>query len=270
MTPVGVNLWASMQSLSSHSSLTPLIRPDAGWWFSLYPDAGEGGGSFRHSARRVPSYVSRGFAADPLRSMAEAGRRARGNLRRYCAANRLNRLGTLTYRGEGCHDPSTVRAHLGDFFRQLRAATGGKPLPYVWVPEWHKTGHGLHAHFAVGRYIKRGLIAEAWGHGFAHIKLLGNLPVGSGSLAEARVAAGYLSKYVAKTFTDPSARVLGLHRYDVAQGFKPRPIALSGRTADEVLAQASTAVGGLPSFEWSSSSTEDWQGPPSIWAQWDV
>jgi hypothetical protein len=257
-----------MQSLSAPSTLAQLSRPDAGWMFSLYPDAGEGGGSFRSSIRRVPSYVSRGFAADPERSMAEAGRRARGRLRRYCAANRLNRLGTLTYRGEGCHDPELVRAHLGDFFRGLRVATGGKAFPYVWVPEWHKTGHGLHAHFAVGRYVNRSLIASAWGHGFVHIKMLGDLPVGSGALSEARRAAGYLSKYVAKTFTDPTTRVLGLHRYDVAQGFKPRPVALSGRSSDDVLSQASAVLGSGPSFEWSSSSVKDWQGPPSIWAQW--
>jgi hypothetical protein len=161
-----------------------------------------------------------------------------------------------------------VRDHLGEFFRELRGGLGGRPLPYVWVPEWHKSGHGLHAHFAVGRFVRRHLIDRAWGHGFVHIKLLGDLPLGSGTLSEARVAAGYLSKYVAKTFTDPSARVLGLHRYDVAQGFQPQPVALSGRSAEEVIAQASVAMDGQPSVEWSSASVEDWQGPPSIWAQW--
>jgi hypothetical protein len=250
------------------SSLGALARPDAGWRFTLYPDAGEGGGSFQHSVRRVPAYVSRGFAADPERAASEAGRRARARLRRYCAANRLNRLGTLTYRGSGCHDPQLMRSHLGDFFRQLRDGLGGEALPYVWVPEWHKSDHGLHAHFAVGRFVKRSLIESAWGRGFVHIKLLGNLPVGSGQLAEARVAAGYLSKYVSKSFTDPAARVLGLHRYDVAQGFQPKPVALSGRSSDAVLAQASALLGGSPSVEWSSESVEDWQGPPAIWAQW--
>lgn len=249
-------------------SLRPLARLDAGWGFTLYPDAGEGGGSFRNAARRVPEYVSRGAALDPERSLSEAGRRARGRLRRYCAANRLNRLGTLTYAGRGCHDPNVVRAHLGEFFRALRIATGGKPLAYVWVPEWHKSGHGLHAHFAVGQFIKRQFIEQAWGHGFVHIKLLGDLPVGAGSLSEARQAAGYLSKYVAKTFSDLSARVLGLHRYDVAQGFKPQPVAISGRSPGEVLALASSVLGSAPSYEWSSSSVADWQGPPSIWAQW--
>lgn len=253
---------------STHAHLRTLARPDSGWTFSLYPGASEGGGTFHGSTRRAPSYVSRGFAADPERAAAEAGRRARASLRRYCASNRLNRLGTLTFAGDGCHEPALLRTHLGEFFRSLRSSLGGKPLPYVWVPEWHKSGHGLHAHFAVGRYIKRSLIDAAWGHGFVHIKLLADLPVGSGSLTEARRAAGYLSKYVAKTFTDLDARVLGLHRYDVAQGFKPEVLSLSGTTAGDVLAQASDLFSSAPVHQWSSAENEDWKGPPAVWAQW--
>jgi hypothetical protein len=242
--------------------------PPSGWQFSLYPDACEGGGSFRRWVRNPSPYVSRGFAADPERAAAEAGRRARANLRRYCAANRLNRLGTLTYRGEGCHDPAVIRAHLGEFFRLLRAEIGGKPFPYVWVPEWHKSGHGLHAHFAVGQYIRRTALVRTWQHGFVHIKLLGDLPVGSAALSEARHAAGYLSKYVAKTFTDPGSRVLGLHRYDVAQGFQPESVVLTGASSHEVLVQASAHFGSTPTVERTSGQVEDWQGPPSVWAQW--
>lgn len=244
------------------------LRPSSGWQFSLYPDACEGGGSYRRFIRKVTPYVSRGFAADPERAAAEAGRRARAALRRYCAANRLNRLGTLTYRGDGCHDPEIVRAHLGEFFRLLRFEIGGKPFPYVWVPEWHKSGHGLHAHFAVGQYIARKAIERAWPHGFVHIKLLGDLPVGSATLSEARQAASYLSKYVSKTFTDPGARVLGLHRYDVAQGFQPQSVTLTGASSWDVLAQASALFEGDPTSEWNSGQVEDWQGPPAIWAQW--
>lgn len=198
----------------------------------------------------------------------EAGRRARANLRRYCAANRLNRLGTLTYRGAGCHDPAQIRADLGDFFRSLRDSLGGDPFPYVWVPEWHKSGHGLHAHFAVGQFIKRGLIESAWGRGFVHIKLLGGLPVGSGTLSEARRAAGYLSKYVAKTFTDESARVLGRHRYDVAQGFKPEAVTITGSSVEAVLEEASGVFDEAPSSTWFSRDVETWDGPPAVWAQW--
>jgi hypothetical protein len=245
------------------------MRADAGWRFTLYPDAGEGGGSFQGSIRRVPEYVSRGFAADPERSSEEAGRRARAELWRYCSANRLNRLGTLTFAGSGCHDPEQLRVYLGEFFRALRTGPGGKPFPYVWVPEWHKTGHGLHVHFAVGRYINRSLAQNAWSHGSVYIKLLGDLPVGSTNLSQARRAAGYLSKYVAKSFADPTVRVLGMHRYDIAQGFSPRPVALSGDSPGAVIAQATDALGAAPSFEWSSSSSvDDLQGPPAIWAQW--
>ena len=152
---------------------------------------------------------SRGRPGDPERARIEAARRAKGKLRRYCAANRLNRLGTLTYRGAGCHDQREVRAHVGAFFRALRAELDGKPIPYAWVPEWHKTDHGLHLHFAVGRFIPRSLIAASWPHGFVHIKVIGDLPVGSGTLGEARKAAGYLSKYVAKSFADDT-RIDGL------------------------------------------------------------
>lgn len=250
------------------SSLHRLINADAGWFFTLYPDAGEGGGGFRSSYKPNRVFVAKGSAADPERSAAEAGRRAGSRLRRYCAANRLNRLGTLTYAGAGCHDPKELRTHLGAFFRDMRSGLGGSPLPYVWVPEWHKTGHGLHVHFAVGRYVQRRLIKDAWGHGFVHIKLIGDMPVGSGPLSDARKAAGYLSKYVSKSFTDPAARVFGLHRYDVAEGFQPARLALSGVSPSDVLGQASEYLGGPPVTEWSSASVEDWAGAPAIWAQW--
>src|SRR5206468_368839 len=134
---------------------------------------------------------------DPGRTAANAARRARSKVRRYCAANRLNRLGTLTYAGDGNHDPGTLRADLAEFFRRLRRSVG-EPFPYLWAPEWHAGGHGLHAHFAVGRWIAHGDIRQSWGRGHVHIKLLGDLPIGSGSLGEARLAAHYLAKYVGK------------------------------------------------------------------------
>lgn len=240
-----------------------------GWGFSLYPQAAEGGGCFRSSYQPERSYVPRGRAGDPARAAAEAGRRARGRVRRYCAANGLNRLGTLTYGPPRCTDPAQVRSDVAEFFRGLRAGLGGEPFPYVWVPELHKDGVHFHVHFAVGRYIPRGLIADVWGRGFVHIKSLGGLPVGSGRLSESRVAARYLSKYVAKSFgQDPSTRVLGRHRYDVAQGFQPEVVRLHGRTPDDVLGQASEMLGAEPAHRWSSAEAEEWAGAPAIWAQW--
>ena len=130
------------------------------WAFSLYPEAAEGGGCL--SVRRSVVAAS-DRPPNVERAQEEAARRARAKVRRYGAANRLNRLGTLTYRGEGCHDPVALRSDLGAFFRELRDGLGAGPLPYVWVPQWHPGGHGLHAHFAVGRFVPRGLIERSGG-----------------------------------------------------------------------------------------------------------
>jgi hypothetical protein len=190
-------------------------------------------------------------------------------VRRYCAANGLNRLGTLTYRGAGCHDEAQLRRDVAEFFLVLRCELGGEALPYLWVPEWHKSEHGLHVHFALGRYVPRGLIDHAWGRGFVHIKRLSDLPVGSGRFAESRRAAGYLSKYVTKSF-EGRERVAGLHRYEVAQKFQPEQVRLEGRTLDEVLDQAEQLMGGrAPARAWLSSAAEGWQGPPAVWVAWD-
>ena len=257
--------------MSVSSSMSALGRPDAGWFLSLYPDAGEAGGSFVSSSRPTRSgWVPGTPAVDPARSRQEAARRAQSKVRRYCAANRLNRMGSMTYAGAGVHDPLVVRHDVGLFFRSLRSALGGRPLPYVWVPEWHKTDHGLHLHFAVGQYVNYRLIRSTWGHGFINIKRLSDLPVGSTTLHEARNAAGYLSKYISKSFdADDSSRAARLHRYDVAQGFQPKVRRLRGRWSGEVLAAANTVMGAQPVISWSSAEAEDWQGPPAVWFAWD-
>ena len=235
----------------------------ARWTFSLYPQAAEGGGCF---VRAYAAGAARGGRPDPLRSHEEAGRRARAKLRRYCAANRLNRFGTLTY-AHSCRDPQQLRADVGAFFRGLRRELGGRALAYAWTSEWHPGGHGLHVHFAVGRYVRHGLIRNVWGRGIVHIKLIGDLPHGSGALEEARVAAGYLAKYVSKSLDD-ERRAAGLHRYEVAQGFQPERLPLLGRSEEAVLAEASEVMGGVPSRVWRSSDQEGWRGPPAYWCAW--
>jgi len=240
---------------------------------SLCAAAGEGGGSFVSSKPRQPRAFTGGPAADPARARAEAGRRARGRLRRYCAANRLTRLGTLSYAGDGVHDQREVRQLVALFFRHLRDSLGGDPLPYLWVPEWHKS-HGLHLHFAVGQFIPRSKLEEAWGRGWVHIKLKSaRLPAGSKPLAQARANAGYLSKYVSKTFEadeqDPAkARLRGLHRFDVAQGFTPKTTRIWASSRAQLIEYASGAMGGAPERTWFSSDEEEWEGPPSLWLQW--
>jgi hypothetical protein len=234
------------------------------WGFVLYPDAAEGGGSFRSAASGSAgaSFVT----LDPDRTAADAARRARSKVRRYCAANRLNRLGTLTYAGAGNHDPRALRGDLADFFRRLRG-TVGERFPYVWTPEWHPGGHGLHAHFAVGRWIAHGDIRRAWGRGHVHITLLGDLPVGSGSLGEARMAARYLAKYVGKDL-GRGGQPSGLHRYEVAQGFQPRSVPIGGISATGVIEWAETYMGAPAERVWRSRDEERWDGPPAVWASW--
>ena len=137
------------QIIGNAEVLRGLNENRAGWALNLFREAGEASGSFRASIR--PNIIpAHGTGGDKARSREEASRRARGQIRRYCAHNRLNRLGTLTFEGEGCHDPIQLRSHLSAFFVELRKSLG-RDLPYLWVPEWHPSGHGLHVHFAVGR-----------------------------------------------------------------------------------------------------------------------
>lgn len=256
-------------SLVTPQPLSTLSAPRAGWLLSLYPDAGEGGGCFIGSHQPERSYIPPGAGRDRERACQEAARRARAKLRRYCAANRLNRLGTLTYGHPRCSDPRLLREHVGQFFRDLRAELGGGSLPYVWVPELHKDGVHFHVHFAVGRYVPQRRIEAVWGRGFVNIKRLGGGPIGTGALGEARIASRYLSKYVGKTFDDPSVRVPGMHRYEVAQGFQPKVMRLYGPTPGSVIEQASAIFGAVPAVRWNSDEVEQWDGPPAIWAQWD-
>lgn len=81
----------------------------AGWWLLLYPEAAEAGGSFRYS---VP-----------------------------CAANRLNRLGSLTYRG--ARDATTLGscARADDVLDQAAEIMGQEPSR-VWSSDQEKDWQG--------------------------------------------------------------------------------------------------------------------------------
>lgn len=103
------------------------------------------------------------------------------------------------------------------------------------------------------------------GRGFVHIKSLTDMPVGSTSRDAARKAAGYLSKYVTKSF---DVDLAGLHRYEVGQGFQPVVQRVEGRSSDDVLTQACALMGAAPVRRWSSADAEDWKGPPAVWFGW--
>ena len=238
---------------------------DAGWRLTLFVDAAEASGSFRYSRSRPPTVRVPGGAGSE-RAGPEAARRARQQVRRYCAANRLDRMGTLTYAPPFCTDPRQLRRDVGKFFRRLRSGLGGGPMPYLWVPELHADGARFHVHFGVSQYIHKTLIEEAWGHGFVDIGAKGRRP-GSSGIEGARRAARYLSKYVGKSIGAGSMG--GLHRYEVAQGFQPVPTLITGRSREETLATASKRMGRPPDRLWTSDESQDWQGAPSVWASWD-
>ncbi len=253
---------SSLESPTKLDRAKVVQRVEARWLLNLYPEAGEAGGCLQ-SAADSSGGAGVWWEPGPERSAEEAARRARGHVRRYCAANGLNRLGTLTYGPPFCRDPRAVRGHVRSFFRKLRRRTGA--LPYLWVPELHADGERYHVHFAVGRFVQRGWIVEAWPHGFVHIKLLGDLPTGSGTWGEARLAAGYLGKYVGKALDRGPA---GLHRYEVAQGFRPRVRRIVGASLAEVLAQAEALMGAEPEQVWDSATVGGWAGPHAVWASW--
>lgn len=77
--------------MPASSAMSPLVLADAGWRLSLYLEALVAGDCFVYS-RRPRVIVSGGPAADPQRARSKGARRSRTRLRRYCVANRLNRL----------------------------------------------------------------------------------------------------------------------------------------------------------------------------------
>jgi hypothetical protein len=62
--------------------------------------------------------------------------------------------------------------------------------------------------------------------------------------------------------------LVGLHRYEVAQGFGPKVRRLTGATAAEVLDRASAIMGSEPVNLWDSADNPEWDGPHAVWASW--
>jgi hypothetical protein len=227
----------------------------------LYPDAAEAVGTFQGVAAIPRSFGTNPPGAD---SALVAARRARSQVRRYCAANRLVYLWTATYAPteDARLEPRLVREDVRRFFRRLRRELG-RAFPYLWTTEWHSTGHGLHVHFAVGERIKHATVRTAWGRG--HVWVSARPRDGLKRVETARRVARYIAKYLVK---DHGA-LDGLHRYDVAQGFRPRERVFVANTAEAALLAAIREMGVGPARHWTSRDSSDWAGPPAIWAGWD-
>lgn len=253
-----------------------------GAWITLYPEAGEGsivGGqgitvhpSAGEEVERQRVRLSDGVRHEsrtqhsppPSREESDrAGRRARGQVRRYAVANGVNRLLTLTYRPPQPVDPEPVLRDVAAFLKLLRA---DRPdLAYVRVLERHKSG-AIHVHVGVsgaGSKLDRERLARLWGRGFIDVrKIRSNRP---GRREAARSAARYLAKYVGKD----AVRVDGGHRYEVRQGCQPRAVRTAARSLDDGWRVLVGLAGGeVPAYDWSSSGDPDWNGPPVRFLSW--
>jgi hypothetical protein len=236
-----------------------------GWSVSAFPQCGEAVFSFAASYQS-PEYGSTGSYGDPDANRLRAERRARTMLRRYCVANKIDRLASLTFGPPFCTDPAELRQHMARFVRRLRCELGHS-FAYVWVPELHKDGVKLHAHMGFAEYIAKDRLARVWGHGFVDIRLM-RARGSKNPLDHQRRTAGYLSKYLGKAFDQPGT--FGCHRYEVGQGFQPQREQRTFATEAEARAWASTLMGGgTPSYIWHSSDVDDWKGPPVDVAYWD-
>lgn len=140
-------------------------------------------------------------------------------MRRYCRANRMRFLWTLTYR-EAPSSRKQVTKDLRWFFRQMGRLFRKQAL--IAVIETGTATNRLHVHFAASRFLSIEKVRRAWGRGIVHVgdpgQLAGRVPV--------RRLAAYLAKYVSKQSDDVATegakeRAQGEHRYLVTQGFTP-------------------------------------------------
>ncbi len=182
--------------------LTPVRWPEvkAGWKVTAFPGAGEAVVSFSPVGRRPTRQEGLGGGAteNALRSQ----RRARVMVRRYCVANGIDRLVTLTFAPPFCTDAKEFRGHVSRFIRRMRCYKG-KSFPYVWVPELHGDGVRLHVHLVIGFYVPQKVLVGLWGHGIVDVRLF-RARGPEGPRSKARRVAHYVSKYVGKAFEDES------------------------------------------------------------------
>lgn len=194
------------------------------------------------------------------RSSAEADRRARRQVRRYCVRNGLDRLGTLTYAPE--HLPEQwqdVWADVERFRRGIYAEVGG-PIPLVVTIERGEQSGRLHVHFAFGQFLDAGMVRRVWGKGFVDLRRLE--AKGEGKRARCRRAAAYVAKYVTKGDSAEAGRQFDGRRYSTTHGFGCVRRSESVESYAKGLRQAMDWCGGEVDWSWSSSEDPDWPGTP--------
>jgi hypothetical protein len=157
------------------------------------------------------------------------------------------------------------------FVRKLRGL-GHLEGAYVIVPELHKDGEHYHVHVALPtRRVGRGqfsypksVLCAAHPFGFVDVVRFTNRKRGNG--AGVRAAAGYVAKYVGKSYEDGSA---GRHRYECAEGFQPEAVHIFAPTMGDWVSEALYVMGGeVPATSWRSDPAT-WRGPPAIAIGWE-
>ena len=61
---------------------------------------------------------------------------------------------------------------------------------------------------------------------------------------------------------------MGLHRYEVAEGFQPVEVKLRGHSPEELIERASEQLGRKPKRVSRSEDWKDWRGPATFTVQW--
>lgn len=192
--------------------------------------------------------------------------RSKSAARRYAVANRLTKNWTLTFAGAGVFSRRFVVRRVNRFLTTLRHDLGER-FPYLYVIELHPGGHGYHVHLLLdSRFISKHKMQRLWG-GIVHFsehRKRGNQR--QSARQQARIAVGYLMKYLSKDWTPGS----GEHRYERSTGFNGEKRQRWFSTFGQAMAWVRSVRGPdqpvLESFD--SRAWEEWFGPPVMWVAW--
>ena len=205
-------------SLDSPTKLDRAAVPnevESRWLLNLYPDAAEAGGCLVSGAAVVTAGSRMSATRIARLSRRSAAPEGRPPVLR-CEPAQPSRDAHVC--GRGLPRPAPVPGRRGGVLPAAHRIVG-KPFPYLWVPEWHPGGHGLHAHFAVGQFVHWRTIKAAWGRGHRRHP---DAQQSAGRIWRAgRGAAGGAVPVEVRRQGPRRRGPAGLHRYEVAQGFAP-------------------------------------------------
>jgi hypothetical protein len=197
----------------------PLLPSGLGdWHLCLSPTAGEGTLTCCEAlSLKATGSTSGGGGRSWTTPIVSHGTRAKGKVRKFCRANGVSFLWTLTYEIARGTRAEVVR-DLRRFYERLQGAYGR--LPCLAVIERGKRGtHRLHVHLGVDRWLNIDVLRDLWGHGHVWVGDGTKCPGNPGTKRLSRYLAKYVSKDAAAEELGQADREKGAHRYLVTQGF---------------------------------------------------